>query len=149
MGSQPRRSRDRRGRRRAGSGGTGGAPEGDDEKRQAEEAKQRQRIYRKARETLVGALTTKDFSYAAKIATCVTTSRASVPDVVSLFVAGAKAYSEGKDRAWKPDPTKLANSGIRYAREKTGYELSLERQQSFNSILAANLRKVGEKSRRK
>jgi acyl-CoA synthetase (NDP forming) len=43
----------------------------------------------------------------------------------------------------------LRENGIRYAEEKTGYRLTLERRQLFAGILSDNLRKVAEKHGRK
>jgi hypothetical protein len=149
LGSQTRRS-DRGGGRR-GKGGRGGVGEGAGEERRehVEEGKERNRIYQKATTRRDEALRTRDFSYAARIATSVVVSRAPVQDAISLFLAGAKAFSDGKEREWVPKPTELARNGIKFAQEKTGYELTLERQQFFSSILASNLRKVAEKSGRK
>lgn len=148
MGSQPRRKGSRRTRR--GRGGTGGeGAVGEDERKREEEAREINRIYRNARKKLAAALTEKNFSYAAEVATHVTVSRARIQDVVNLFVAGARAYREGKDQGWRPKPRELAGDGVRYAQEKTGYELTAARQQLFSNIIASNLRKVVEKQRRK
>jgi len=150
LGSQPRRSGSRRGSRKGKVGiGTGGGRRGEDERKHEKEVRQRKRIYQKATERLVNALKAKDFSYAADVATSITISKAPVQEIVSLFVAGARAFSEGKSRGWKPKPPELASNGIRYAQEKTGYELTPERRQFLSSILATNLRRIGEKHGRK
>jgi hypothetical protein len=147
LGSQTRRS-DRGGGRR-GKGGRGELGKGAGEGGGREEEKERYRIYQKATARRDNALRTRDFSYAAQIATSVVVSRAPVQEAISLFLAGARAFSEGKEREWTPKPTELAKNGIRYAQEKTGYELTLERQQLFSNILANNLGKIAEKYRRK
>lgn len=143
LGSQPRKPGRRRGGRRGRTGRGGG--EGGDK----EEAKRRDQIYGKARRKLIDALKTNDFSYAAQIAASVTVSQTSVQDVVSLFLAGAEAFREGRDREWTPRPEELATDGLRYAREKTGYELTPDTRELFNNILSTNLRKIGEKKGRK
>jgi len=152
LGSQPRRTGARRGRRRGPgrgrNGGEGGASEGEDERRDIEE-RRREQIYRKARRSLSGALRRKDYSYAAEVATSVTISRASSRDVVSLFLAGVKAFSEGEEQRWEPEPESLAAQGIRYAYDNTSYELTLEGKQLLNNILTANLRAVRQKKARK
>ena len=150
MGSQPRRTRDRRRGDRGRSGtGEGGDAESEEERRQNEEARERKRVYRKATQRVARALKEKNFARAAEIATFATVSQVSVQDAANLFLAGAKAFREGKVQEWKPKPTDLANNGIRYAQEKTGYELTPERRRFFSDILTTNLRKVAEKHGRK
>lgn len=151
MGSQPRRSGrrgSRRGRGRRG-GGVGAGGEGEDDRNAAEETRRRARIYRKARRKLVNALKSDNFSYAARIATSVTISQAPVRDVVSLFLAGAEAFREGKEEEWAPELEELVSDGLRYAQKETGYELTPDTRELFSSILATNLRRVGEKKGRK
>lgn len=150
MGSQRRKEEDRKTRRGRGRGGTGGGGAGgEDEGRREEQEREKNRIYRNARKKLVAALTKKNFSYAAEVATRVATSRTPTRDVVNLLVAGAKAYRDGRDQGWRPKPRELAGDGIRFAQQKTGYELTAPRQQLFTSIIASNLREVVEKQRRK
>ena len=150
MGSQPRRDKGRGTRRRSARGGTGGrGAGGEDERKRDKETRETERIYRNASRKIADALSKKNFSYAAEIATRVTASRASVQDVVNLFVAGAKAYGEGKEHGWRPKPEQLAGDGMRFAQEKTGYELTVARQQLFSSIIASNIGKVVEKQRGK
>jgi len=76
-------------------------------------------------------------------------SRTPVQEAMTLFVAGARAFSEGKDRKWEPKPAELAEHGIRYAQEKIGYGLTIEGQRFFSAILSDNLRKAAESHRGK
>lgn len=146
MGSQSRKSgsgRGRRGRSKGGRGGGSGGEEGSaDEKRD-------ERIYQKAFKKLDDALASNNFSYAANVAASISISRTSSDDLTSLILAGAKAFSEGKEKAWKQTSQTLADDGIRFAQEQTGHELPTERRQLFSNIIAANLKKVAESQGRK
>jgi len=149
LGSQSRRSgRGRRGGRRSGGGGGRGGGGGGGEENNTERT-EREQIYRTALGRAKAALKSENFSYAAHIATSVAVTRTPVQEAMTLFVAGARAFSEGKDKKWEPKPAELAEQGIRYAQEKIGYELGLEGQRLFSAILRDNLKKVAEKQRRK
>lgn len=144
LGSQSRRKGSRGARRggRSGSGSGGGGGGGtDDEKREEKQSREEKRLYRRAEKKIAAALTERNFSYAAEIATSATLSLTPVQDAVSLLIAGAKAYREGKNQDWRAEPSELAIDSILYAREKTGYELPTTKQELFNKIIAANLRK--------
>lgn len=147
MGSQSRRSTRRRGR--GGRGGGGGSGGGGGGSGGTSEGNERERVYRIALARANAALKSRNFSYAARIATSVAVSRTPVQDTLSLFLAGARAFNEGKEKRWEPRPPELAADGIQYAQEKTGYELTLERRRFFISILSENLRKAAEKHGRK
>ena len=111
-------------------------------KTRSEKEKKETRIYRNANKRLSSALTEKNYSYAAEIATSITLSKVPVSDVVALFVAGVKAYKSGKDEGWKPKPRQLATDGIRFAQERTGYTLSQSRSRLFSQIIARNIEKT-------
>jgi hypothetical protein len=146
LGSQSRKpgsGRGRRGKSKGGGGGGGGGEGSPTDERRDE------RVYQKAFKKLEEALASNNFSYAANVAASISISRTPSDDLMSLILAGVKAFSEGKEKAWKPESRTLADSGIQFAREKTGHELTLERRQLFGNLIAANLKKVAEEQGRK
>ena len=148
MGSQGRKS-DRDKGRRGGHGGGGGGSAGGAEGEREPTKKENEQIYQKAFKKLDEALASKNFEYAANIVTSIRISREPTTDLVNLILAGVKAFSEGKEKAWKPEVRNLADSGIRFAQEKTGHELTFERRELFGNVIANNLKKVAEEQRRK
>jgi len=144
LGSQRRRKSPYSGS--GGRGGKGGGGGGDGaEHNKEKDQEERKKIYQKVRRRANNALKENNFSYAASIATSVVISRTSVSDLTTLFLAGAKAFQEGKSQEWKPEPSELASSGIKHAQEKTGLTLSRARSRQFNQILTANLQEVSKK----
>lgn len=149
MGSQSRRSDSGRGRRGRSKGGRGGGGSGGGGEGGSADERRDERIYQKAFKKLDDALASNNFSYAANVAASISISKTPSDDLMSLILAGVKAFSEGKENAWKPASQTLADNGIRFAQEKTGHELTLERRQLFSNIIAANLKKVAEGQGRK
>lgn len=149
MGSQSRKS-DRDKARHSGGGkggGGGGGTSGGSEGEETPSRNESNRIYQNAFKKLDEALLSKNFSQAAGIVTSITVSRAPTSDLVNLILAGAKAFSEGKQKAWKPEARSLAETGIRFAQEKTGHELTVETRELFGNVIAENLKMAASKGR--
>lgn len=142
MGSQSRKSSGRGGRR---GGGGGRGSEG--EKRPVN--KETERVIQKAFKKLDDALSKKNFPYVADIVTSISISRAPSSDLTNLILAGAKAFREAKEKDWKPELRALADSGVRFAQEKTGHTLTSERRELYSDIITNNLKRTAEQKGRK
>lgn len=154
MGSQTKKSgkghSGGRSRGRGGSGGGAGGKNGDDETPpKGSDRRLDPELSRKASRKLHEALVSNNFSYAADIATSVATTSTPIKETLSLLLAGAKAFREGKEKRWEPKPSELAQHAIAYAQQKTGYDLSVEKQQLLNGILSESLSRTAEKYGRK
>lgn len=105
--------------------------------------------FEEERKILENSLKSRNYLLAAEIATKIAISETSIHDIIVLFLAGARAFDEGRGKDWIPKLSELTNDGILYAQQKTGYELTPENRQLLTNVLISNLGKVAEKHRRK
>ena len=149
MGSQRRRTDKSGGGGRRTGGGGGGEGTGGEERPDTSRDRNANRVYQKATKIMDASLKSRNYLHAAEIASKIAISETSVHDAMVLFLAGAKAFDEGRGGDWKKKLSELTNDGIQYAQQKTGYELTQQNRQLLNNVLISNLEKVAEKHRRK
>ena len=155
MGSHTRKSKDtggrssRGGKGRKGGGGSGGGS-GEEKKPTSEEVRiQIRKVLVRSSKKLQTALVDNNFEHAAGIATSAAFVKSPIKENVNLFLAGAKAFKEAKNRRWESKPSEVAGQAVSYAQKKTGYSLSLERSSFINKIISDTLAATAEKQRRK
>lgn len=150
MGSHTRKPEGGGGGRGRGSSGKSADSGNEPEKSKSnQDGRKSESYFRAASKSLNSALEANDFSQAAIIATHIAIVKPPAKEAIDLLLAGAAAFREGKENRWEQKPSDLAERAIRYAQEKTGYELPIEKQRLFNNILADSLSRTAEKYGRK